>query len=97
MSETTTATVSVRLPTVLRPQANGQSVVEQRGATVGEVVHGLVEAYPGLRANLLDDEGKVRKFVNVYVNDEDIRFLEQLDTPVAEGDEVAILPAVAGG
>lgn len=97
MSETTNATVSVRLPTVLRPQANGQSLVDQPGSTVGEVVTHLVEAYPGLRSNLLDDEGRVRKFVNVYLNDEDIRFLQQLDTPVKEGDEVAILPAVAGG
>jgi sulfur-carrier protein len=97
VSETTSPTVSVRLPTVLRPQANGQSLVQQRGGTVGEVVTELVAAYPGLRANLLDDAGNVRKFVNVYVNDEDIRFLQQLDTPVEEGDEVAILPAVAGG
>jgi MoaD family protein len=82
---------------VLRPQANGQSLVQQRGGTVGQVVTELVQAYPGLRANLLDDQGNVRKFVNVYVNDEDIRFLSQLDTPVKEGDEVAILPAVAGG
>jgi sulfur-carrier protein len=97
VSDTTSPTVSVRLPTVLRPQANGQSLVQQRGGTVGEVVTELVAAYPGLRANLLDDAGNVRKFVNVYVNDEDIRFLQQLDTPVKEGDEVAILPAVAGG
>ena len=97
MSETTSPTVSVRLPTVLRPQANGQSLVQQRGGTVGQVVNELVSAYPGLRTNLLDDEGRMRKFVNVYVNDEDIRFLNQLDTPVKEGDEVAILPAVAGG
>jgi molybdopterin synthase sulfur carrier subunit len=89
--------VSVRLPTVLRPQANGQSLVQQRGDTVGQVVNELVAAFPGLRTNLLDDAGNVRKFVNVYVNDEDIRFMQQLDTPVKEGDEVAILPAVAGG
>lgn len=97
MSETTSPTVSVRLPTVLRPQANGQSLVQQQGDTVGQVVTGLIEAFPGLRTNLVDDQGNVRKFVNVYVNDEDIRFLQQLDTPVKEGDEVAILPAVAGG
>jgi sulfur-carrier protein len=97
VSETTSPTVSVRLPTVLRPQANGQSLVQQRGGTVGEVVTELVETYPGLRTNLLDDQGNVRKFVNVYVNDEDIRFLSKLDTPLKEGDEVAILPAVAGG
>lgn len=97
MSETTSSTVSVRLPTVLRPQANGQSLVQQEGSTVGEVVNGLVQSFPGLRTNLLDDQGNVRKFVNVYLNDEDIRFLQQLETPVKEGDEVAILPAVAGG
>jgi sulfur-carrier protein len=97
VSDTPSPTVSVRLPTVLRPQANGQSLVQQQGGTVGEVVTELVQAYPGLKTNLLDDQGKVRKFVNVYVNDEDIRFLSQLDTPVKEGDEVAILPAVAGG
>ena len=97
MSETASSTVTVRLPTVLRPQANGQSTVELSGATVGEVVTALVSEYPGLKTNILDDDGNVRKFVNVYVNDEDIRFLDKLDTPVAAGAEVAILPAVAGG
>ena len=89
--------VTVRLPTVLRPQANGQSTVSVDGASVGEVVNSLVAEYPGLQANLLDDEGQVRKFVNIYINDEDIRFLDKLDTTVGDGDEVAILPAVAGG
>ncbi|MEM9134737.1 MAG: ubiquitin-like small modifier protein 1 [Actinomycetota bacterium] len=91
------STISVRLPTVLRPAANGQSVVSVGGSTVGEVVDGLVSDYPGLGANLLDDAGALRKFVNVYVNDEDIRFLDKLDTAVAAGDDVTILPAVAGG
>ena len=91
------ATVSVRLPTVLRPAANGQSAVEATGASVGDVVKALVTDYPGLEENLIDGNGGIRKFVNVYVNDEDIRFIEKLDTPVADGDEVAILPAVAGG
>lgn len=90
-------TVTVRLPTVLRPQANGQSTVTVDGANVGEVVEKLVAEYPGLQANLLDESGQVRKFVNIYINDEDIRFLDKLDTNVADGDEVAILPAVAGG
>lgn len=89
--------ISVRLPTVLRPQANGQSEVTVVGSTVGEVVTALIADHPGLQTNLLDDQGKVRKFVNVYVNDEDIRFLDKLDTVVKEGDEVAIVPAVAGG
>lgn len=89
--------ISVRLPTVLRPQANGQSSVEVEGSNVGEIVSALVKEYPGLESNLLDDSGAIRKFINVYVNDEDIRFLDKLDTAVKEGDEVAILPAVAGG
>jgi len=85
------------MPTVLRPAVNGQTVVEVAGVTVGEVVNGLIGKYPALEANLVDDEGQVRKFVNVYLNDEDIRFLDQLATSVVDGDEVAILPAVAGG
>lgn len=97
MSENASSTVTVRLPTVLRPQANGQSTVELSGATVGEVVAALIADYPGLQSNLLDDDGNMRKFINVYVNDEDIRFLDKLDTPVEAGAEVAILPAVAGG
>ena len=91
------ATVSVRLPTVLRPAANGQSAVEANGTNVGDVVKSLIADYPGLESNLVDDEGGIRKFVNVYVNDEDIRFIDKLDTAVIDGDEVAILPAVAGG
>ena len=90
-------TVSVRLPTVLRPAANGQSAVEVGGATVGDVVKGLVAEYPGLEPNLIDEAGALRKFVNVYINDEDIRFLDKLETEVTGGDEVTILPAVAGG
>ncbi len=90
-------TVNVRIPTVLRPMAGGNSSVELAGETVGDVVSALVGVYPGLQENLVDDNGSVRKFVNVYVNDEDIRFLDKLDTTVADGDEVAILPAVAGG
>jgi len=95
--EVLVATVSVRLPTVLRPAAGGQSSVEADGSTVGDVVKHLITEFPALETNLVDDEGAVRKFVNVYLNDEDIRFLDKLNTVVAEGDEVAILPAVAGG
>ncbi len=90
-------TVSVRLPTVLRPHAGGKSVVEAEGASVGAVVTELVTRFPGLSGHLTDDAGQLQRFVNVYVNDEDIRYLDKLDTPVKEGDEVAILPAVAGG
>ena len=97
MTDTSTATVTVRLPTVLRAQAGGQSTVDVAGTSVREVLTALVAAHPGLETNLLDDAGELRKFVNVYVDDEDIRFLDKLDTAVSEGDEVAILPAVAGG
>ena len=91
------SSISVRLPTVMRAQADGETVVSVTGESVGAVLQDLVSEYPGLKENLLDDEGSVRKFVNVYVNDEDIRFLEKLDTPVEATDEVTILPAVAGG
>jgi len=89
--------ISVRLPTVLRPQAGGASVVEVEGATVGELVKDLTSRYPAMADHLLDGDGNVQRFVNLYVNDEDIRYLDKLGTPVKEGDEVTILPAVAGG
>ena len=89
--------ISVRLPTVLRPQAGGVSVVEVDGSTVGELVKDLTSRFPSMNDHLVDGEGNVQRFVNVYVNDEDIRYLAKLDTPVKEGDEVTILPAVAGG
>lgn len=91
------AKVQVRIPTVLRPAAAGQSQVAVDGEAVGQVVDRLIADYPALESNLRDDDGQVRKFVNIYLNDEDIRFLESLETPVVDGDEVAILPAVAGG
>lgn len=93
----TSTTVLVRLPTVLRAQADGQTTVEIQGSTVRDVLQDLVATYPGLGANILDESGDLRRFVNVYVDDEDIRFMDKLDTSVAPGDEVAILPAVAGG
>ena len=89
--------VEIKLPTVLRTQADGQATVSVDGATVGEVFTTLVERYPGLRGNLLDDAGTLHKFVNVYKDDDDIRYLEGLDTEVGDGDELSILPAVAGG
>ncbi len=88
--------VEVKLPTVLRTRADGQASVSVDGATVGEVFGSLVERYPDLRANLLDDSGGLHKFVNVYKDDDDIRYLAGLDTELADGDELSILPAVAG-
>ena len=89
--------VEIKLPNVLRAQADGQATVSVAGTTVGEVFATLVERYPGLRGNLLDDGGSLHKFVNVYKDDDDIRYLEGLDTKVSDGDVLSILPAVAGG
>ena len=89
--------VQVRLPTVLRPHAGGQSTVSANGATIGEVLADLVRNYPGMAGQVLTEEGTLHRFVNVYVDDDDVRYLQGLDTPVKEGAEVSILPAVAGG
>jgi MoaD family protein len=88
--------VSVKIPTQLRSATDGESVAEVSGSTVGEVLDSLYERFSELRSRIAEDGG-LRRFVNVYVGGEDIRFLEGLDTPVADGDEVTILPAVAGG
>jgi MoaD family protein len=89
--------VAVRLPTVLRAQAGGQAVVEISGSTIGEILRALVADHPGLSGQVISEDGSLNKFVNIYVNDDDVRYLQQLDTPVSEGDEISILPAVAGG
>jgi molybdopterin converting factor small subunit len=89
--------VEIKLPTVLRAQADGQSSVTVDGTTVGEVFNNLITQFPGLRGNLLDDAGGLHKFVNVYKDDDDIRYLDGLDTKVGDGDVLSILPAVAGG
>jgi sulfur-carrier protein len=89
--------VEVKLPTVLRTHADGQASVRSDGTTVGEVFADVVARYPSMRGNLLDDSGGLHKFVNVYKNDDDIRYLDQLDTKVETGDVLSILPAVAGG
>ena len=89
--------VDVRLPTVLRSQAEGKSTVSVEGATIGDVLRDLVARYPGISGQVLNEDGTLHRFVNVYVNDDDVRYLSLLDTPVKSGDEVSILPAVAGG
>jgi molybdopterin converting factor small subunit len=89
--------VKVRIPTPLRPLAGGSSEVEVAGATVGEVLANLDAAHAGFADRLLDEQGGLRRFVNVFVADDDVRFLQGLDTPVPEGETVAIIPAVAGG
>jgi molybdopterin converting factor small subunit len=89
--------VEVKIPTVLRAQADNQTSIAVDGATVGEVFNSLVERYPGLRGNLLADDGGLHRFVNVYKDDDDIRYLDGLDTKLGAGDVLSILPAVAGG
>jgi len=87
----------VKIPTVLRPQVGGNRELELGGSTVGEVVDALTAAYPSLRSQLLNTDGELNRFVNVYVNGQDVRYLEGLATAVAEHDEVRLLPAMAGG
>jgi molybdopterin converting factor small subunit len=87
----------VNLPTVLRAHAGGAKVVTANGSTVGEVLTALVAEYPGLAGQVIDDSGALHKFVNVYVNDDDVRYLSALDTPIKDADDISILPAVAGG
>lgn len=88
---------TVRIPTPLRKLTEGKEEVTASGATIGEVIASLEQSYPGIKARICDDSGQVRRFVNIFANDEDIRFLKHLDTPVAEGDEISIVPAIAGG
>jgi molybdopterin synthase sulfur carrier subunit len=92
--------IEVRIPTILRPLTDGERVVDSEGATVAELIENLEADHAGIKERLVDDEtdgGGVRRFVNVYVNDEDIRFTGGLQTAVSDGDTVVILPAVAGG
>jgi molybdopterin synthase sulfur carrier subunit len=89
--------VQVNLPTVLRAHAGGAKTVSVEGSTVGEVLVALAGEYPGLSGQVIDEQGSLHKFVNVYVNDDDVRYLSALATPVKDTDEISILPAVAGG
>jgi molybdopterin synthase sulfur carrier subunit len=88
---------SVRIPTPLRKLTNELEVVQAAGGTVGEVINSLDKAFPGLKERVCDEKGDVRRFVNVFLNDEDIRFLDNNATLVKESDELSIVPAIAGG
>lgn len=88
--------IEVRIPTILRQYTGGAKAVEGTGDTLAAVIDDLELRHPGLRGRLVEGEG-LRRFVNVYLNDEDVRFLDGLKTPVADGDSVTVLPAVAGG
>lgn len=89
--------VNVRIPTPLRKFTDGQAIIQAEGATVGEVLTKVGERNAALRERLYDDKGNVRRFVNVFANDEDIRFLDGAETEVSDGDEISIVPAIAGG
>jgi sulfur-carrier protein len=89
--------VEVRLPAILRQHADGEAVVVGEGHTVRQVLNDLEARYPGLRARIVSDDGALHRFVNMYLNDEDVRYQGALDTEVRDGDTIAILPAVAGG
>jgi len=89
--------VQVRVPTPLRRFTGGAEEVNANGATVAALVNNLEKNYPGIKERICDEEGRVRRFVNIFVNGDDIRFLSNLDTAVKDGDEVSIVPAIAGG
>lgn len=89
--------IEVRIPTILRPVTGGEKVVEGTGDTLDALLADLDSRHSGLRGRLVDDTGGLRRFVNVYLNDEDVRFLDGLGTTVKDGDTITVLPAVAGG
>jgi len=89
--------IKVRIPTPLRPLTKGEGEVEAKAGNISEMIETLNSAHPGLKDRLCDDTGELRRFVNIYVNEEDIRFLKGKDTSLKDGDEVSIVPAIAGG
>jgi sulfur-carrier protein len=89
--------VSVRVPTILRTYTGGEAQVTADGASLSEVLESLESSYPGIKGRIVDEQGELRRFVNVYVGNEDVRFLDGLSTQVDDGSEVSVIPAVAGG
>jgi molybdopterin synthase sulfur carrier subunit len=89
--------IQIRVPTPLRKFTAGAEAVTAEGTTVGALVDDIERRHPGIKEKICDDAGKVRRFVNIYINGDDIRFLSNLDSPVKDGDEVSIVPAIAGG
>ena len=90
-------TAHVRIPTILRTYTGGESEVTADGATLSEVLDDLDASYAGIRSRILDDNGELRRFVNVYVGNDDVRFLDNLATPTPDGTQISVIPAVAGG
>ena len=91
------AAVEVRIPTVLQKVVGGPNSVQAQGDTVSQVLKDLEKQYPGLKGRITDQQGKLNQFIIIFLNDQDIRFMKELDTPLQEGDVLSILPAVAGG
>jgi MoaD family protein len=89
--------VKVKIPTPLRRITNNQELVESEGGSLGEIITAIDGQFPGLKDRICDEQGQLRRFVNVYINGEDVRFLSGLSTPLKQGDEISIVPAVAGG
>lgn len=90
-------TAHVRIPTILRTYTGGESEVTAAGTTLSEVLDDLDANYSGIKARILDDQGELRRFVNVYVGNDDVRFLDNLETPTPDGAQISVIPAVAGG
>jgi sulfur-carrier protein len=89
--------VNVRIPTPLRKLTKDKDIVQAAGSTIQDIIDNLEKEYPGLKERICDEKGELRRFVNVYLNDEDIRFAQGKSTPVKDGDEVSVIPAIAGG
>ena len=89
--------VKVRIPTPLRKLTGGKGEVEAEGKTIADLIEDLENRYPGIKERLMDESGNLRRFINIYVNEEDIRFLQGKDTSLSDGDDVSIVPAIAGG
>ncbi len=89
--------IKVRIPTPLRPLTKNQGEVESKGGSIAELIDNLEAAHPGIKGRLYDEGGELRRFVNIYVNEEDVRFLKGKETTLKDGDEVSIVPAIAGG
>ncbi len=89
--------IKVRIPTPLRPLTKNQGEVESKGGSIAELIDNLEAAHPGIKGRLYDEGGELRRFVNLYVNEEDVRFLKGKETTLKDGDEVSIVPAIAGG
>ena len=89
--------ITVRIPTPLRPMTGGKGEVEGTGESIAALIEYLNSTHPGLKDRICDEQGEVRRFINIYVNEEDIRFLTGKETPLKDGDEVSIVPAIAGG